>query len=66
MREKLVLALQFLVTLVIGAGFLWAFSDIPGNRNARWVAAILGGVGGAYILTYVTVRLRDLWSRMVK
>lgn len=56
----LTMILQCLLSIGIGFALLIYFSDIPDNRQTKWVAAILGGFLGTWALTYLWVRLKDL------
>ncbi len=60
MREHYVRIIQCALSIAIGYALLLYFSDIPENRNARWVAAIIGGFAGSYALTWAWVRVKDL------
>lgn len=60
MSDRLKRISQCLLSIVIGYYLMTLFSDIPDNRNTRWVVAIIGGFAGAWLATYLMVRARDL------
>lgn len=60
MKNWLTMIIQCLLSIGIGFALLVYFSDIPDNRQTRWVAALVGGLAGAWALTYLWVRLKDI------